>query len=55
MISFSKKTEPKPVQAEPETNRFEQVRKSAADRHKQSVTDGERRRDKQTTEDNRLV
>ena len=38
-----------------ENNRFEQIRKAAAERHKKSDTDGTRRRARQTAEDNRLI
>jgi hypothetical protein len=36
-------------------NRFEQIRKAAAERQKKSDTDGTRRRARQTAEDNRLI
>jgi hypothetical protein len=41
--------------AETEANRFEHIRKAAAERHKKSDTDGARRRDRQTADDNRLL
>jgi hypothetical protein len=56
MISFMKKTEnlqPPPRPAD--DNRFEQIRKTAAERHKKSDTDGSRRRARQIVEDNRLT
>lgn len=62
MISFVKKGElhPSKVELTPsaakdEDNRFEQIRKAAAERHRKSDTDGTRRRDRQTAEDNRLL
>lgn len=55
MITFVKKTEPQPLAKEAEGNRFEQIRKTAAERHKKSDTDGKRRRARQTAEDNRLI
>jgi hypothetical protein len=55
MISFAKPTEPQPSPKEADDNRFEQIRKAAADRHKKSDTDGTRRRARQTAEDNRLI
>ena len=55
MINYTKKTDTPPTAKEVEDNRFEQIRKQAADRHKKSDTDGARRRDRQTAETNRLV
>ena len=55
MITFTKKTETKPVAEETSDNRFEQIRKAATERHKKSDTDGAKRRERQTAEDNRLV
>lgn len=55
MIIF-KKTAPETKPAVPETeNRFEKIRKSAADKHKASDTDGGKRRDRQATEDDETV
>lgn len=54
MITYVKKTYPSLVSQETEDNRFEQIRKAAAERHKKSDTDGTRRRARQTAEDNRL-
>jgi hypothetical protein len=55
MITFEKKGDlPPTVANETEENRFEQIRKLAAERHKKADTDGTRRRDRQTVEDNRL-
>lgn len=54
MISFVKKPAPQPSPTEAEDNRFEQIRKAAAERHKESDTAGTRRRDRQKADDNRL-
>ena len=46
--------QPKPVSPgikETEENRFERIRKEAAERHRKADTDGKRRRARQTTED----
>ncbi|WP_378941585.1 hypothetical protein [Mesorhizobium sp. ANAO-SY3R2] len=62
MISFvkkgelqSSKVELKPSAIKDENNRFEQIRKAAAERHRKSDTDGTRRRARQAAEDNRLL
>jgi hypothetical protein len=56
MITFVKKTNDAAPLAKPtEENRFEEIRKAAAERHRKSDTDGTRRRAKQTAEDNRLL
>lgn len=57
MISFRKRpADPQPQPDNPgEDNRFEQIRKQAAEAHKKSDTDGARRRARQTAEDNRLL
>ena len=56
MISFMKKTGNPQLPPRPaEDNRFEQIRKAAAERHKKSDTDGSRRRARQIVEDNRLT
>lgn len=55
MISFAKKTDPQPPPQQIEDNRFEQIRKAAAERHRKSDTDGTRRRDRQKAEDSRLL
>jgi hypothetical protein len=55
MIRHVKTPEPKPLPKPAEENRFEQIRKAAAERHKKSDTDGTRRRARQTAEDNRLI
>lgn len=55
MITFTKKAIPQPASDDTEENRFEQIRKAAAERHRRSDTDGTRRRARQTAEDNRLI
>ena len=55
MISFVKKTDTQPTLKHIEENRFEQIRKAAAERHRKSDTDGTRRRARQKAEDNRLI
>ncbi len=50
MITFAPKTNVPPVLEETEENRFERIRKEAAERHRKSDTDGTRRRDRQTVE-----
>ena len=55
MIAFVQKTDVPPVLDETEENRFERIRKAAAERHRKSDTDGTRRRARQTAEDNRLT
>lgn len=61
MISFVKKTDivkrtdTRPTSREFEDNRFEQIRRDAAERHRKADTDGTRRRARQTAEDNRLI
>ena len=56
MIAFEKKIDLAPAApAETEDNRFEAIRKAAAERHRKSDTDGARRRERQTAEDNRLI
>jgi hypothetical protein len=69
MIMFSRKSpETKPTSeqaktapqltvqpADAEANRFEQIRKTAAESHTRSVSEGARRRARQTAEDNRLI
>lgn len=49
MISFVKKTDTQPPTKDVEDNRFEQIRKAAAEGHRKSDTDGTRR----TAEKNR--
>ena len=55
MISFVKSADLHPLAKEVEDNRFELIRKAAAERHRKSDTDGTRRRARQTAEDNRLI
>lgn len=58
MISFVKKNDTSTVELQPvrdEDNRFEQIRKAAAEQHRKSDTDGTRRRARQIAEDNRLI
>jgi hypothetical protein len=55
MITYGPKTNVPSVLDEPEENRFERIRKEAAERHRKADTDGTRRRDRQTAEDNRLI
>ena len=55
MITFVPKTDVPPALEETEENRFERIRKAAAERHRKSDTDGTRRRARQTAEDNRLI
>lgn len=55
MISFVKKTDTQPTPRQVEDNRFEQIRKAAAERHRKADTDGKRRRDQQKAADNRLI
>jgi hypothetical protein len=55
MIIYAKKTELKPATEESEQNRFEDIRKAAADRRKKADTDGTLRRARQRAEDNRLL
>ncbi len=58
MIKFTPKpaVPVKPVLPDaPTGNRFEDIRRAAAERHKKSDTDGSRRRDRQTAQDNRLI
>ncbi len=55
MITFEPKTDVAPALEETEENRFERIRKAAAERHRKSDTDGTRRRARQSAEDNRLI
>lgn len=55
MISYVKKTDAPLSPKEAEDNRFEQIRKAAAERHRKSDTDDTLRRARQTAEDNRLI
>lgn len=55
MIAFTKKADTVPTIREGEENRFEQIRKTAKERHLKSDIDGARRREAQTVEDNRII
>jgi hypothetical protein len=55
MIAYQPKPSVSLVLKETEENRFERIRKEIADRHRKADTDGTRRRDRQTAEDNRLI
>ena len=55
MITFRKKADGQPAPKEREENRFEQIRKTAKERHQKSDADGAGSRDGQTTEDDRLL
>jgi len=69
MILFSKKhpaavetakeeparRESTPAERVPEENRFDEIRRKAAEGHRKSDTDGTLRRARQTAEDNRLL
>ena len=54
MISYVKQTELPPV-VKDDIDRFEQIRKAAAERHLKSDTDGARRRERQKADDNKLL
>ena len=47
MITFTKKADTQPAPKEREENRFEQIRKTAKERHQKSDTSGARRQDGQ--------
>lgn len=56
MITFTKKTDaPAPASDETEENRFERIRKAAAEKHKKSSVDGASRGSRPTAEDKRLI
>ena len=55
MISFVKKPALDIPPAESEDNRFEQIRKAAAERRMKSDTDGTRRRARKKAEDDRQL
>lgn len=55
MIAYVKKTDPKPATDDNEQNRFENIRKTAAERRQKAAADGTLRRSRQTVEDNRLL
>ena len=54
MISFEKKKDPRPLREGVGDNRFEQIRKAAADKRGKSETDATRR-DRQKAVDDRLL
>jgi hypothetical protein len=55
MITFTKKTDPQSLSKGVEDNRFEQIRKAAADKRVKSDTEATRRRDRQKADDDRLL
>jgi len=55
MTTSIKKAGPKPAKAENEQNRFENIRKAAAEQRRKADTDGLRLRARQMAEDNRLL
>lgn len=55
MTTTVKNTDPKPAMETNDQNRFESIRKAAAERRRKADTDGTRRRVRQTAEDNRLI
>ena len=54
MISYKKESE-LPLVVKDDNDRFEQIRKAAAERHRKSDSDGARRRDRQKADDNKLL
>lgn len=54
MISYVKRTDLHSVARDAEGNRFEQIRKAAAEKRRESDTDGTKRRDHRVTANNRL-
>ena len=56
MITIEKETQlPPPIPSETEAKRLERIREAAAERCRKADTDGTRRRERQTAEDNRLI
>ena len=55
MIAYEKQSELPPLVKDDENNRFDQIRKAAAERHRKSDTDGARRRDRQKADENKLL
>lgn len=53
MITYVKNPDLTPTIKDTEQNRFETIRKAAADQHRKADTDGARRRARRTVEDNR--
>ena len=56
MITFQKKGDlPQPVPGESEQNRFDRIRKLAAEKRRKSDTESTPRRNRLTAKDNRLL
>lgn len=55
MIKFVEKASRQTASDGADENRFEQIRKAAADMHRKTDTDGTKRRARQTAEDNKLI
>lgn len=55
MISHVKRTDIHSVAKDAEDNRFEQIRKAAAEKRRKSETDGTKCRDRRMTANNRLL
>jgi hypothetical protein len=55
MITFVRTANLKPAMGENEQNRFQEIRKAAAERRRKADTDGSRRLARQTAEGNRLL
>ncbi|HEV2503689.1 MAG TPA: hypothetical protein VGV39_11470 [Mesorhizobium sp.] len=55
MITFVKKTDPQPIALPVGDNRFEQIRKAAAELHRKADSDSTDRRARRKAKDNRLV
>jgi hypothetical protein len=55
MISYVKRTDIHSVAKDAEDNRFEQIRKAAAEKRRKSGTDGRQRRARQMAANNRLL
>ena len=55
MINYGKKAEIQPSAKDVEDNRFEQIRRAAAEKHRQLDTEAARRLDLQKPDDKRLL
>jgi hypothetical protein len=55
MVSYPKKADMHSVAKETEDNRFEQIRKAAAEKRRKSDTNGTQRPARQTAANNRLL
>ena len=55
MIRFEKKLAPKPLPKDPEENRFEQIRRTTAEKRKEYDADAARRGARQAAEDKKLI